>query len=68
MMISCRKCIEGFYPGDPRIRSGRYNMCSCDYYEKPDYFRELEQASTHESAFSGVDKENQARKVATTGY
>jgi len=24
------------YPEDPRVKSGRYHLCSCDYCDKPD--------------------------------
>jgi len=49
MMITCKQCIEDLRPDDPRIRSGRYRMCGCDYCNKPSYFRELE-LSTEEVA------------------
>ena len=29
-------------PDDPRVKSGRYNMCGCDYCYKPQYYRDLE--------------------------
>jgi len=29
-------------PDDPRVRSGKYMMCGCDYCNKPSYYRELE--------------------------
>ena len=42
-MIPCKECIESMsLIGDPRIRSGKYRMCSCDYCGKPTYYRELE--------------------------
>lgn len=41
-MITCAECIEKLKPDDPRIRSGKYMRCGCDYCDKPTYFRELE--------------------------
>lgn len=41
-MITCKQCIETLL-GDPRIRSGRYRLCGCDYCSKPSYYRELEE-------------------------
>ena len=42
-MITCRECLERMrFIGDPRIRSGKYRMCGCDYCSKPFYYRELE--------------------------
>lgn len=41
-MITCRECIERLKPDDPRVKSGRYHLCGCDYCNKPSYFRELE--------------------------
>ena len=42
-LITCVECIERLRViGDPRIRSGKYNMCSCDYCSKPTYYREIE--------------------------
>jgi len=29
-------------PDDPRVKSGRYHLCGCDYCNKSTYFRELE--------------------------
>jgi len=29
-------------PHDPRVRSGKYGLCSCDYCDKPTYNREIE--------------------------
>jgi hypothetical protein len=36
-MISCRECIDRFklLGDDPRVKSGRYNLCACDYCDKP---------------------------------
>jgi len=31
------------YPTDPRIKSGIYHLCCCDYCDKPDYYRDIEQ-------------------------
>ena len=42
-MITCAQCIQQLKPEDPRVRSGRYRLCSCDYCSKPSYFRELEE-------------------------
>ena len=42
-MITCQECIERMKPNDPRVKSGRYYLCGCDYCNKPHYFRELEQ-------------------------
>ena len=41
-MITCNQCIERMKPDDPRVRSGTYHMCGCDYCNKPTYYRELE--------------------------
>ena len=41
-MISCSECVERMKPDDPRVKSGRYHLCGCDYCNKPDY-RQLEQ-------------------------
>ncbi|KKM99436.1 hypothetical protein LCGC14_1147730 [marine sediment metagenome] len=41
-MITCSECIEQLKPEDPRVRSGRYRLCSCGYCSKPSYFRECE--------------------------
>jgi len=41
-MITCKQCIDSL-TDDPRIRSGKYRLCGCDYCEKPSYYRELEQ-------------------------
>ena len=30
MFLNCQECIEGL-PLDPRVRSGRYHLSSCDY-------------------------------------
>ena len=42
-MITCNECIERMKPDDPRVKSGRYHLCGCDYCNKEPYFRELEQ-------------------------
>ena len=44
-MITCKECIESLRPDDPRVRSGRYMMCGCDYCNKPTYYREIESAN-----------------------
>lgn len=44
-MLTCRKCIERMKPDDPRIKSGRYHLCGCDYCNKPTYYRELEEVA-----------------------
>ena len=41
-MITCAECIQRMKPDDPRIKSGRYNLCGCDYCSKSTYYRELE--------------------------
>lgn len=41
-MISCKDCIENLKPDDPRVKSGKYRLCGCDYCNKPDYYRQLE--------------------------
>lgn len=41
-MNTCRECKERLYPDDPRVKSGKYMRCSCDYCNKPDYYREVE--------------------------
>lgn len=48
-MITCSECIEGLLPDDPRIRSGEYGLCGCDYCDKPNYFRELESMMLEET-------------------
>jgi len=45
-MITCEECIQRMYPDDPRVKSGRYHLCGCDYCQKPDYYRELEQTKS----------------------
>ena len=40
----CKECILGMKPDDPRIKTGRYHLCGCDYCDKPTYYRELEAA------------------------
>ena len=45
-MIACAECVEQLLPDDPRVKSGRYNMCGCDYCNKPKYFRDLEKTQT----------------------
>ena len=42
MIITCKVCLENLYPEDPRVRTGRYHMNSCDYCEKSTYDREIE--------------------------
>ena len=42
MLIPCAECIERMKPEDPRVRSGRYNKCGCDYCGKSTYDREIE--------------------------
>lgn len=32
--MNCEKCIERFKPDDPRVKSGRYHLSSCDYCSK----------------------------------
>ena len=43
-MITCNECIERFksWGDDPRVKSGRYHLSSCDYCDKSNYYRELE--------------------------
>ena len=41
-MFTCAECTDRMKPDDPRMRSGRYHMCGCDYCSKPTYYRELE--------------------------
>ena len=43
IMITCSECIQELYPDDPRVKSGRYHLCDCDYCSKSDYYRGLEQ-------------------------
>ena len=45
-MITCQECIKSLHPDDPKVRSGRYHMCGCDYCNKPEYYRELEKPET----------------------
>ena len=44
-MITCNECINRFksWGDDPRVKSGRYHLCGCDYCGKPQYYRDLEQ-------------------------
>jgi len=43
-MITCEECRERLYPDDPRVKSGRYHMSTCQHYcNKPQYYRDLEQ-------------------------
>jgi hypothetical protein len=44
-MITCNDCITRFksWGDDPRTKSGRYNRCGCDYCDKTQYYRDLEQ-------------------------
>ncbi len=39
-MLTCQECINRLFPGDPRVKAGRYNLCGCDYCCKP--YKELE--------------------------
>ena len=41
-MITCAECIKSLRPDDPRVKSGKYGMCGCDYCDKPDDLRERE--------------------------
>jgi len=41
-MITCAECIDSLKPDDPRVRSGKYHLCGCDYCNKPSYCRDLE--------------------------
>ena len=59
-MITCSECIQGMYLDDPRVKSGRYYLCGCDYCNKPQYYRDLEQIKSEiEPVFKPrpVDKE-----------
>ena len=42
-MITCRECEERMYPESPKVKSGRYHLCGCNYCGKPTYYRELEE-------------------------
>jgi len=42
-MITCHECIKSLYPDDPRVKSGRYRLSGCDYCDKPQYYRDIEQ-------------------------
>ena len=44
-MITCKECIDRFklLGDDPRMKSGRYHLSGCDYCDKPQYSRDLEQ-------------------------
>ncbi len=46
--MSCKECIERMRPDDPRVKSGKYNLCGCDYcsYYMSDEYRieKLEEA------------------------
>ncbi len=45
-MITCEECIQKMYPDDPRVKSGHYHLCDCDYCDKLTYYRELEQSKS----------------------
>ena len=47
-MITCEKCIARFksWGDDPRVKSGHYHLSSCDYCNKPQYYRDLEQTKS----------------------
>ena len=42
VMITCNECIDRMKPDDPRVKSGKYHLCGCDYCNKPTYYRDLE--------------------------
>ncbi len=39
--VTCRQCISDFRPDDPRVKSGRYHLSSCDYCTKEYDLEEL---------------------------
>lgn len=39
--MTCEKCIERFKPDDPRVKSGRYHLSSCDYCSNEYHLEEL---------------------------
>jgi hypothetical protein len=43
--MTCEECINRFasWGDNPRVKSGRYHLCGCDYCNKPDSERDLEQ-------------------------
>ena len=41
-MITCEECRLRMKPDDPRVRSGKYNRCGCDFCDKPSYYIEIE--------------------------
>ena len=43
--MTCEECINKFasWGDNPRVKSGRYHLCGCDYCNKPYSERELEQ-------------------------
>jgi len=43
-MITCNECLDRMKPDDPRVKSGHYHLSGCDYCNKPQYYRELEQS------------------------
>ena len=43
-LITCLECIKRVYPDNPQVRSGKYNLCGCDYCSKPSYYRQIEQS------------------------
>ena len=47
-MRSCSECIKEMLPDDPRVKSGKYHLCGCNYCDKPTYFRELERPTYQE--------------------
>ena len=59
-MLLCSECIQSLYPDDPRVRSGRYMRCGCDYCDKPTYYRELESQSPPEQVI--VHRHSDMRK------
>jgi hypothetical protein len=44
------------YPDDPRIKSGRYHLCGCDYCNKPTAYRETIKTEI-KPVFRPVDRE-----------
>lgn len=41
--MDCVDCIKSLWPDDPRRKWGRFNRSECDYCDKPEIERELEE-------------------------
>jgi len=57
-VITCEECIQRMKPDNPRVRSGRYNKCGCDYCDKPSYYRTVESRITEPDRVEYVTYQN----------